>query len=293
MSSEIDVLVFSNLKNNMTNDDFPIYIPNSQIPDITTIDNFLTNTTIKRSCCNPRLNRKVPIRIPLTDDIRKNQLSNLTSSDPPIKYNYYDKYVNVPQELCSAYPDYTFDPNDTGGNSTCDNFYRGYCANILKEYYTLVGADKDPSKYDAIEFAKYKPECACFALPPALMTASYGKTDEGKYFLGHPECWGSDQVCSVNGYVPKNNRGACQFKINECVQNLLLKVGSARDVTAENIQLVNNCTQNNVDTPLGTPGTPGTPGTGTGTTTTNTVLIGIIVGVIVLIIVIIIIVLLR
>ena len=149
----IDALVYSSIKNTISSDDWQNYIkvptPGwSDVDGSPATPSILSDTTIKRACCNPLLNRTVPVRIPLTPDIITD--NNIPANDIRIKYNYFDKDVTVPKNLCDKYPDYQWQ-SDKGGNAACDDFYRGYCANILYEYKKMTGADIDPTKYNVME----------------------------------------------------------------------------------------------------------------------------------------------
>src|SRR5579871_2361690 len=108
MSSELDALVYSNIKNNITDPDHLLEIGRAieaggVLDDINNaINEGLSETTIKRACC---LGRQGVDKIGVPVRIFK---SESTQSADPLhnKYHYTDKYVKVPESMCAQYPDY-------------------------------------------------------------------------------------------------------------------------------------------------------------------------------------------
>lgn len=242
-----DPLIYSSIKNKIGYDKWDNYIKSSPIwndaEGTSSKESILKDSVIKRACCNPLFsNRQVPVRIPLSQDIIND--NNIQPNDIRIKYNYFDKIVEVPQSECDKYINYKI-IDSYGGNQQCDDFYRAYCANILHSYKVMTGADQDPTKYNPSEFVVYKPECACFAEPTQAMRSAYPPPND--YILDHPECWGSSgpgHQCQVGGYKPLGNRDTCHVNMTVCTQDININAENSKNVTAGGINLLNQCQTN-------------------------------------------------
>jgi hypothetical protein len=279
MSNATDALVYSTIQNNMTSTqwskvgyttpDFVVVEGTSTKPSI------LKDSVIKRAICNPKLENKVPVRIPLSPAIKT--ANNLKEDSMQVKYGYYDKEVIVPDSLKGLYPDYKMMTTNgkLHGNSNCDNFYKAYCANITEEFKQLV---KD-GKYDVDEFARYKPECACLTQPSDFLKSVY--VGDAALQLSKTECWPGivGDTCRNSAYRLPSNLAECQGSITVCQQNLNLTTGNiGGSASVSDLKFVNNCgatsgttTNTNVGGATGTPAnnTSGTPANNTSGTPAN------------------------
>lgn len=225
----IDALIYSGIKNNIKESDWTFISP-----DYRNLLKILDKTTVKRACC---LNKgkagtegdkeyTIKVRIPMP--------KNIDGLDLEKKYNYYDKEISIPANICDMPELADFKYNGEGGDTQCDNFFKAYCQNIVNDYKKLSGADKDPKKFDMNEFAKFKPECACY-IPPLD-----GLTKEQKMV---PHCWFAQ--CGTSPYRPTNLRTECKLNIQQCIQNVTNQIGSvdSSQVAIDKASLVNNCSQ--------------------------------------------------
>lgn len=173
--SKTDPLIYSSLTNNLTDDQLNSTGLATKIvsPDpsqtASYLNSMLNKTVIKRACC---INKNRPgstltkfpvtVRLPIPPnyDFGSNPLADTWK-----KFGYIDKTIYVPQEMCSTLDD-TYDYN----TNQCQDFMALYCNNV-KAFY------KDEVKsmglsYNDDEFAKYKPECACYGDQPKYLTGS-------------------------------------------------------------------------------------------------------------------------
>jgi hypothetical protein len=227
--NNIDALIYSGIRNNVSENNW-----NINSPDFRELTTILDKTTVKRACCLNKGKRgsendkeyKIKVRLPLPP--------NVDALDMEKKYKYYDKEISIPISVCDMpeFADFKYDGEN--GNTKCDKFYKGYCENILADYKKLSGADKDPKKFDMNEFAKFKPECACY-VPPLE-----GLPKEQKMF---PHCWFAQ--CGTSPYRPSQLRTECKFNIQQCIQNVTNNIGSidSSQLALEKANLVNNCSQ--------------------------------------------------
>lgn len=165
MNNTIDALIYSQIKNNLPNAEMSNIVRNYNLSsdgtntgNNNTLNNILSNTTIKRACA---LNRQ---GIPITND-DKNKLGvnvripipseyNINDDDNSIlheQFGFIEKKVYIPDSMCKPY--------DIGYTDTNNIFYEVYCANILNNFIQENGS------FDPILWSKYKPECACFGQP--------------------------------------------------------------------------------------------------------------------------------
>ena len=146
MSDILDALVYSDITNNMTNEqrlDNGLGDLTSNSVSMTTgdyLDSILDNTTIKRACSMHRgkvgVNQDnfiVNVRIPTPKDHKYDP------DDPSVelqkKFGYIDKPVNVPASMCD-----TLDGDYSYGSQDSDRFMDLYCNNIKTMYKDEVAA---------------------------------------------------------------------------------------------------------------------------------------------------------
>ena len=174
-SNQLDALVYANIRNNLTPSQMTntglsttIVPPNpSKTGDY--LDGILSETVIKRACCN-NLNRSnvnsssfaVPVRIPMPVDYipGDNSLASVWK-----KFGYIDKTVYVPASMCGEYA-----PGHDYTTQKCQDFMALYCNNA-KAFYKDELASLGASYNDA-EWAQYKPECSCYGDQPNYLTGS-------------------------------------------------------------------------------------------------------------------------
>jgi hypothetical protein len=168
----IDALIYSNLKNNIPTTHFRYdkLLKSSNIKDTSLniqqfkVNNFLTNSTIKRACCMAKNSNKanitpdgsgylINVKIPIPP--------NYQPTDFEKKFKYKTIEVIVPKDLCRQKPIGVFDSNfnfEDNNFSECQNFYGAYCEN-MKYLYNLESG----GVYFPDEFNKYISECSCLA----------------------------------------------------------------------------------------------------------------------------------
>lgn len=193
MNNEIiDALVYSNLKNNLQGPTLNkmssviISSPGKSINE--TLDNLLTDTIIKRACCNnhnrignEKLDKYVVnVRIPIPKDYDFSNVSDIQAQLYK-KFGYIDKPVYVPASMCNKLNG-TYDYN----SNQCQDFMNTYC-NTMNDFYQKE-IDKHGGKYSDDEFYNYKPECGCYSKQPSYITGS-----------------GVPAVCYAPGCDPSNN----------------------------------------------------------------------------------------
>ena len=174
MSEPIDALVYASIKNNLTTQQLSDAGMTSRftVPSGSTLPRFmndiLSNTTIKKACClksgrdgNTDDKFSVRVKIPVPKNYNFND-----ASEPDIwkKFGYIEKTVNVPKTMCTAPTlDVTYGYNE----DICQKFMPLYCENVknfYKDELESIGKKPDPT-----EFAKYSPECACYADRPKYL----------------------------------------------------------------------------------------------------------------------------
>jgi hypothetical protein len=246
----MDALAYSQISNNLTTDQLnSTGLTNrflQKAPDQTKfysyLDSVLSNTTIKRACCN-NLNRpgstgdafSVSVRIPVpTDfDFTKVPLGDFWSS-----FGYVDKSVAIPKSMCAnTVPGYDYTTD------SCQDFMTLYCNNAKAWYKDEIMING--RKYDDKDFFTYKPECGCFGDKPSYITGNPS-----------PSCY--MPTCDPNNssvFIDSLSRGGCSATF--CSSNLNvenLKAGGAVGVTSSVVQ---NCGQQSAGGT--TPSTPSTP----------------------------------
>ena len=165
----IDALVYASISNYLTPRQLgdtgisSIIAPNDATNPGPTYDAVLDNTVIKKACC---MNKGVPaisqdifnttVKIPIPAEV---DVSKMINSETLSKFGYIEKTVKVPVGMCPA--------NFSNGQSSCDNFMKTYCENVKQIYKNQINALN--TKYDAAEFTRYSPECACYVdVPDAI-----------------------------------------------------------------------------------------------------------------------------
>ena len=233
-----DALIYSRISNNLTE---PINIdnlnqllqPRSSLPvndlqkTYDQLNSLIDQTALKRACCLKQIdptninNYSVNVRLPLPSNYTPNSTE---TSQFYSKYNMYDKNVTVPKTMCDNLgPNY----KDSKGPA-CQNFYTLYCNNIIKEY-----TDLNNGVFDNTGFSLYKPECACFAPPPAFIKKS-GINAPPKCFL--PGC---DNINGVFLDPVSAGNSNCQLTICNATINYS-DFDAGRDINVQN-KIVQQC----------------------------------------------------
>lgn len=262
----INALASANIKNNLTsNDDYENYwqysptIPLGTSPSdaLTYLDNYMSNTTLKRACCLEAIGSdndhySIPVRIPLPP------ICNGTNNDQPCldedkdltsiekKYSFLDVKIDIPSNMCNnvessdgiARPYHRAklpqNGDDTWGN--CDDFFTTYCANTLAfytdEYGVLYSGSSSPN---AKEYIDYKPECACLGIG----TDAFIGYDISARCLQSAGC---DTSSAGNGkvYMDRKSRENCPDNIVIC-NSILNMTDSDVDTSSIDATLINNC----------------------------------------------------
>jgi len=169
MNYNSNIFTYSDMQNTLrdTTDLDAIFssgIP-SQEQTLTGINNYLSLTNLKRACCRMGTNQQmdVDIRLPISSTADSESILASSLGNYEQKYNFIDKTVTITANQCSTIPGYTL------GAGQCDYFYNTYCDNIINEFNTLTGGNNTNFDYNGFSF--YKPECACYAPPPAAIVA--------------------------------------------------------------------------------------------------------------------------
>jgi len=219
----LDALAYASMPNSATSKDDLDYF-NSAISyngytdsndnKLKFLDNMLSNTTLKRFSCLG--NNYVDVRLPVPPELRKEYDAG-KFPDSYIKFNYYDKQI----EIDDAYKVDGFTP----GSKECDTFYTIYCRNMLNFYKEAVGE----GNYNQKEFAKYKPECACYSDLSVLDTIPVGFA---------PKCLFTGCTDPAAYKDPKSRSGHCDLKLCQSI------VSAAGADAGGNIALKADITQN-------------------------------------------------
>ena len=233
-SDPIDALVFTEIKNNVTDnaslDDFQqkFGLNTTKVDEIRPqLDDILTRTTIKRACC---LNKGktgtsspyiINVRIPVPNS---HNFSKETNADLNKKFNFIEKPVSVQDKFC---PDgYTYKSNK------CNNFYGLYCANIRSFYNTQTNGN-----WNDLEFSKYKPECACYNREQAAMKGINGA--QNNCFM--PGC-----LEGTGAYLDPTSKDPCSATIcSQLIDMNNLKIGGTANIK---LNLQNSCGKNSSTT---------------------------------------------
>jgi hypothetical protein len=171
----VNALVYADTKNHLTATQLGLsnlssrldFDDKSSISD--QLDEILSNTVIKRACCMNKnksgitdTSYDVRVRIPIPDSYTFDEHNSNTELWK--KFGYIDKTVSVPASMCDAFPHYEND------NNKCYDFMALYCNNVKQFYKNSVA--KLNSGYNDDEFARYKPECACYGDQPSYISGS-------------------------------------------------------------------------------------------------------------------------
>ena len=150
MSSNIDPLVNSRIRNKLLLSDAQSYLPTGTTGNSADdIDNILDKTTIKRACCSNTSN--VNVKLPIYPNISFDEFTGGGVIEQ--KFGFINKTINVPTSSCP-----TGYNTGTETGTSCDTFYSLYCSNARKVY-----KDKKTSlgeTLDLEEFKLYSPDCA-------------------------------------------------------------------------------------------------------------------------------------
>jgi hypothetical protein len=226
MSNILDALVYTSIKNNITDQDIIDDIKSqSQITDTNNkiisqkLTNILSNTTLKRACCSAKPPKggnissdnkiKVQVKLPIPDP------------DDPVgkKFGYTKKEIDVPVEMCKNISDGNYDPKNAN-KKDCDAFMNTYCNNV-KYLYKL----ENNGTFKLKDFLKYSPECACYGDPPVgFDTTNLAKT-----------CYMDS--CSVLdiSYVDELSDKACPAQVTIC--NAYNKTGNVNSLQGAEVNI--------------------------------------------------------
>lgn len=275
-SQVIDALVYASIANNVVTDEEGInsivQYASGILPAQTgttigsALNGVLSSTELKRACCLGA--STINVRIPLPSDIELGTV--LTSDVTQKKFNYYDKTVKIPQNLCPTGYNRVANPTDQTTMNNCDIFYKTYCQNQIMGYNNMVTSLG--GTFNSTEFITYKPECACF-VPPNY----YGLANTGVTIV--PSCWypGCDSASFAAGQVwlDSVSRGTTTCDITICNDILNFNNLTAGGNITITPKITNLCGSQTTSTTApvsgGTTTAPTTtPTTSSGTTTTPT-----------------------
>lgn len=138
------------------------------------LNKILSQTQIKRACCNNTSNVNVRIPLPTGETLATGGNSALMQ-----EFEYYDKEISVPINT----PGFcTIDGVNYAPNTPdCDDFYNVYCLNIVNEFTNGNGG-----VFNADSFTNYKPECACYLPEPSWLAKALSGAPTPKCF--YPGC---------------------------------------------------------------------------------------------------------
>lgn len=271
----METLAYAEMKNRISDTDRLNYVyqklglgASSSETNQNILNNILSNTTIKRACCQhfPKGGSaktvSVPVRLPIPKRKGDDPLSiddSTGTGKSANKYGYYDYLaeVDVNEQNCGNYTKY--DPDGTEG-SNCDKFYELYCNNIVEEYLDAKGGEWNAADFKL--FNDYKPECACFVpIPKEWQSSSVTNT-----FV--PQCLLTG--CKNSPYIDKVSRFNDECNMTVCLADLTF---NGNVIDQGNLDLSNAVTQkcggdsqNNTNTG-GTTGGSGSKPSGSGGTT--------------------------
>jgi hypothetical protein len=227
--ASVDALVYSEINNNMIDkDELDEWRSSIFVRDGTLIDKQITdrlndvmkNTTIKRACCLGNVSEDDPdmlvvnARIPIPLSINSSDLSSLNN-----KFKYYDKRIHVPKSLCNEFVKPN-KGNDSVYQRPCDDFYNVYCSNMKKMYMKEIGPN---AKFDNEEFAKYKPECACYNEFTKFSRDGIPISPKCMMF---PGCTDSNYDNGVV-YLDPESRKNCPQEINMAICNQIINLSDS------------------------------------------------------------------
>jgi len=271
MTESLDALTYSEIRNNMTdNDSLDMWrgqlfttsgtLTDKQVAD--KLDQILSSTTIKRACClgnnligdntKPlKVNVRIPIPTGMTDLPAINK-----------KFGYYDRVVYVPRSMCGQYV--KSDKRDVNYNNQCDDFYQLYCANMLDLFQSEKKAMGNNSSVDPVEFLQYKPECACYNVYKQFQNNGVPLSPR---CLMYPSC--SDANNDTNSvYMDPLSRQQCPQNLNLTVCSQIVDltgVGAGGNIGVSP-ELSNQCSSSGSNTGSNT----GSGGSNTGSGGSNT-----------------------
>jgi hypothetical protein len=204
----------------------------------------LNATSLKRACCNSIGKAgagiddtiSVDISIPLTES----EMMWATNGEDDAqrlagKFGVSKKTITIPKSLCTTMmPDYKW------ASGVCDDFYKVYCNNVKEIYRAAVEGE-----YNPMEFAKYKPECACYGDVPNFIK-QLGENVPAKCYMNG--CFDGNA-----SYLDAPSREDCHFTI--CQANVNIDAPEAKYVDPEIYQKqscgseTSNQTTNNTPSP--------------------------------------------
>jgi hypothetical protein len=176
MNNNIDALVYSQITNNLPYAEMSNIVRNYNLSsdgtntgNNNTLNNILSNTTIKRACAlnrqgipiteNDKNNLGVNVRIPIPSGYNMNDDDNSVLHE---QFGFIEKKIYIPNSMC--------DVSNIGYTDTNNIFYEVYCANILNNFIQENGS------FDPILWSKYKPECACYGQPDPMYEKAAQRT---------------------------------------------------------------------------------------------------------------------
>ena len=249
MSNQIDALVYSQIKNTITNpstDRFKITkdILSSDTNQnvISTMNTLMKYTTIKRACCMAKqMNHdaqgsltesdtyEIKIKIPVPKNYNPGNDADLNEAK---LRGYIWQTVKVPLTMCKTYldPNYSLDRSTDAGFDKCENFYKGYCSNKKNMYDIDLNGQGNLADF----VVKYsKKECACFIDKPADLSTVQAS--------GPRSCWAPQ--CAMNNadvaFLDNSSRK------NPCSGTYCISNTTIGNVTAQYSGSVNLYTSNN------------------------------------------------
>lgn len=265
MANAVDALIYASISNSIKTTaqgiDSIVNYAGSQLSSINvlpTLDTVISNTTLKRACCLG--SKSVAVRIPLPKEITFDVVTD--KSTVLKKFNYYDKIVTIPPQLCPAQYDRFKSPNDTTVVNNCDLFFKTYCTNSLNDYdtnNTALGGT-----FNTNEFILFKPECACFVPPKYYNLEGRGVNVIPKCF--YPGC-STGQFNAGQIWLDQASRGVGDCNVVLCNSTTIFDNLLAGNNININNKVIQECgVTGSTSPPIGSPII--TPPSGTSTTTT-------------------------
>jgi hypothetical protein len=218
MSENNDALMYAYIKNVLSITDLDKFSNvdislDGSMSKSEAISKILSETTRKRACCMAKSPSgrpnvyQIDVRIPIPEK-NKVYTPNDVGVDSKIKntFQFTDKTVFFPEEACEKDTTDAYIPR----NDNCERFMHTYCTTMNELYRQQVKAlGKD---YDPVEFANFKPECACYAdIPQAVKDINVDKA-----CLVTKECRNGENVYQNNKLYGKScPSNICSVMINQ------------------------------------------------------------------------------
>ena len=229
MSSNIDPLVNSRIRNKLLLSDAQSYLPTGTTGNSADdIDNILDKTTIKRACCSNTSN--VNVKLPIYPNISFDEFTGGGVIEQ--KFGFINKTINVPTSSCPTGYD-----TGTEMGSSCNTFYRLYCANsrkVYKDKKTSLGENLDLN-----EFKLYSPDCASIDIERDWPSVSSSSTISIEIANLTDVIYVSSAISDIITNVIMTTATNCSGSSSTNVSQQVINIQAAGDV---DISVTNNTT---------------------------------------------------